>query len=160
MSLIITQKFIDIFGKYHRLGQALFCSRRQAIKLVCSQSFARLAPCFLGADLVDWSQTDRALYSAFAIKDDPVFAIGGTETKTKTGKLAIPDRFAMLAANSARGMIGQPDRWILASAVRFWMLIRFRFNARFRGKQIAISTPRNERVARDTISFIFNKITL
>ena len=57
-------------------------------------------------------------------------------------------------------MIAQPDRWILSSAIRFWMLIRFRFNTRFRGKQIAIFTPRNERVGRDTNSFIFNNITL
>jgi hypothetical protein len=57
-------------------------------------------------------------------------------------------------------MIAQPNGWILSSAIRFWMLIRFRFNARFRGKQIAISTPRNECVARDTNSFIFNNITL
>lgn len=128
--------------------------------MISCQPFARLPPCLLGADLADWSQTDRALNSAFAIKDDPAFAIRRTETKTKTGKLAIPDCFAMLAATSARGMIGQPDRWILSTAIRFWMLIRFRFNARFRGKQIAISTPRNERVARDTNSFIFNNITL
>lgn len=66
----------------------------------------------------------------------------------------------MLAATSARGMIAEPDRGILSSAIRFWILIRFRFNARFRGKQIAISIPRNERVAHDTNSFIFNNITL
>lgn len=127
--------------------------------MISCQPFARLAPCLLGADLADWSQTDCTLNSAFAIKDEPAFAIGRTEAQAETGKFVIPDRFALRAATSARGMIGQPDRWILSFAVRFGMLIRFRFNARFRGKQIAISTARNERVARDTNSFIFNNIT-